>query len=84
MRFIGQPNLLVTEHVYNKITEEFKYVPLCQFNENGIYDTDDEKIINKLKTKFEYIENNQEETKPVDSEEIKKPNKKGSKKNDTK
>ena len=46
MKFIGEPNLLVK---FNKPIDLFKYI---QFNTEGVFQTHDEKLINKLKLHF--------------------------------
>lgn len=57
-KFIGKPNLLVKERKRKRFTTEFIYKPLFRFDENGEYITEDERLIEKLKRKFEYKEIN--------------------------
>lgn len=52
MRFKGEPNLyLFTKDLRNK-----RVNIVGQFDANGFFDTEDKKLINKLKVKFEVVE----------------------------
>ena len=51
MKFFGTPNMLVKERKRKPFSTEYKLVPILRFNENGEYETDDPKLIEKLKRK---------------------------------
>jgi hypothetical protein len=55
MKFYGEPNLLVNTR--KKVNGMYKNTPLFRFDKNGEYNTDDEKLINKLKPNFKYEKN---------------------------
>ena len=56
MKFYGEPGMLVSERVRKPFTMEYKMKPRFRFDENGEFETDDERLIKKLKTKFKYDE----------------------------
>lgn len=53
MKFYGKPNQVVSKYRPN---ENIRYKPLFQFDENGVYETNDEKMCELLKKKFEFEE----------------------------
>lgn len=55
MKFYSEPNELVRTRI--KINNEFKLKTVCQFDNNGEFETEDETLIEKLKPHFKY-ENN--------------------------
>ena len=65
MKFYGEPNLLVKERVRKPFATAVTFKPLFRFNEKGEYETEDSKLIEKLKPKFKH-----EELIPEDTEEI--------------
>jgi rubrerythrin len=56
MKFYGPPNMLVKAKKRKKLSTEFEMKPIFRFNENGEYETSDEKLIQKLKKKFKHEE----------------------------
>jgi hypothetical protein len=60
MKFFGQPNQLVKERKRKPLSGAMILKPLFRFDENGEYETSDEKLITKLKCKFRC-----EETKEI-------------------
>lgn len=70
VRFRGTPNMLVsTKHtqLYNNKVER---KPLFRFDEDGFFITEDDKLIKKLKGRFDYVEIKEE---GIVSEEEEKP-----------
>lgn len=53
MKFYGKPNQVVSKHRPN---EKIRFKPLFQFDENGVYETSDEKMCELLKKHFKYEE----------------------------
>lgn len=56
MKFYGEPNMLVKTKKRNLFQGTVKLMPLFRFDENGMFETTDEKLINKLKLRFKYDE----------------------------
>lgn len=57
MKFYGEPNLAVYKIQKKKIFGDVSHrhrVFICQFDENGEFETDDEKLIAQLINKFEH------------------------------
>lgn len=46
--------MLVKERKKKPFSREFEFKPLLRFNENGEYVTEDEKLIERMKRRFEY------------------------------
>jgi uncharacterized Zn-finger protein len=57
MKFYGEPNTLVKTRKRKQFSTEVVMNPLFRFDENGEYETTDERLIQKLKKKFKYDEN---------------------------
>ena len=55
-KFFGQPNMLIKERKKKFFNGETLYKPVFRFDKNGEYITDDERLINKLKSRFTYTE----------------------------
>lgn len=55
-KFFGKPNLLVTTKKTQLFNNKVDYKPLFRFDENGEYETEDEKLIKKLKGRFDNLE----------------------------
>ena len=66
-KFFGQPNMLIKERKKKFFNGETLYKPVFRFDKNGEYITDDERLINKLKSRFTYteMENNAPSDKPI-------------------
>lgn len=56
MKFYGEPNTLVKTRKRKQFSTEVTMKPLFRFDENGEYETTDERLIQKLKKKFKYEE----------------------------
>lgn len=56
MKFFGEPNMLVRERRRKPLSQEVTTKPLLRFDNNGEYETDDPRIIAKLKRRFRYEE----------------------------
>lgn len=54
-KFFGQPNMLVKERKKKYFSGEIIQKPLFRFDEKGEYITDDERIIEKLKSRFDHV-----------------------------
>jgi hypothetical protein len=65
MKFYGEPNLLVNTR--KKVNGMYKNTPLFIFDENGEYETEDKRLIEKLKKNFKH-ENNKFKCKKCDFE----------------
>ena len=52
MKFYGEPNLLVNTR--KKVNGMYKNTPLFRFDKNGEYETEDKRLIEKLKLNFKY------------------------------
>lgn len=70
-KVIGTPNMLVRERKRKPMSTEFEFKPLFRFDGNGEYVTDDEKLIAKLKNRFECTPVDEEENNADTSEKIK-------------
>ena len=56
MKFFGTPGMLVKERIRKPFSMEYREKPRFHFDENGEYETTDEKLIEKLKRKFKHDE----------------------------
>lgn len=54
MKFYGTPNMLVKEKKRKPMSTDFVFKPLFRFNADGEFETNNEKLISKLKRRFEY------------------------------
>jgi hypothetical protein len=54
MKFYGTPNMLVKERKRKPFSRKFEFKPLFRFSPNGEYETDDPKLIERLKRRFEF------------------------------
>lgn len=61
MKFFGTPNMLVKIRQRVPLSAHFKLKPAFRFDENGEYEIDDPKLIEKLKKKFRYEETQTEQ-----------------------
>lgn len=57
MKFYGEPNQLVKERKRKPMSREIAVKPLFRFDEKGEYETEDARLIEKLKKKFKYDDN---------------------------
>jgi hypothetical protein len=57
MKFYGEPNQLVNTRKYNHRSGKVEQKTLFCFDKNGEYETDNQDIIEKLKTHFKHDEN---------------------------
>lgn len=69
-KFFGEPNMLIKERKKKHFNGEIMYKPLFRFDKNGEYITDDERLINKLKSRFTYTEMENNVTDDNPSEKI--------------
>lgn len=69
-KFFGQPNMLIKERKKKFFNGETLYKPVFRFDKNGEYITDDERLINKLKSRFTYTEMENNVTDDNPSEKI--------------
>ena len=75
-KFFGEPNMLVKGRKKVLFENAWQFKPLFRFDEKGEYVTDDEKLIEKLKSRFDhmpYVEEVKQETKEEENKEVKKP-----------
>lgn len=56
MKFFGEPNMLVKERKRKPMSQEITVKPLFRFDEKGEYETNNERLIEKLKKKFKHEE----------------------------
>jgi hypothetical protein len=68
MKFYGTPNSLVKERRKKPFSKEVKNIPLFRFDENGEYETTDDRLIQKLKKKFKFEEEKTYKCKKCDYE----------------
>ena len=54
-KFFGEPNMLVKEKKRTYFENTFQFKPIFRFDKNGEYITDNEKLIEKLKTRFRHV-----------------------------
>lgn len=54
-RFKGKPNMLVKSKRVEMFNNKVDYKPLFRFDNDGFYFTDDEKLIERLKGRFDYV-----------------------------
>jgi len=57
MVFLGEPNLYVNEQKVMPFTRKKSLKVLCVFDGNGRYETQDERIIAKMKPNFKHVDN---------------------------
>lgn len=71
-KFFGQPNMMVKERKKKYFNGEIMYKPLFRFDEKGEYITDNEQLIEKLKSRFEHteFESNAPGDKPTEDKKI--------------
>jgi len=60
-KFLGQPNLLVRTKKTQLYNNKVDYKPLFRFDDKGEFITEDEKLIKKLKGRFDHVEIKEEE-----------------------
>lgn len=58
VKFFGEPNMLVKTRKRVLFDNKIQFKPLFRFDSNGEYITDDEKLIEKLKIRFDHVEIN--------------------------
>jgi hypothetical protein len=68
VKFKGQPNLLVRTKTTQLYNNKVDYKPLFRFDDNGEYITEDEKLIKKLKGRFDHVEIKEDEIIPKEEE----------------
>lgn len=54
-KFLGQPNMLVKAKKKGYLGGKLDYKPLFRFDEKGEYVTDDQALIEKLKSRFDCV-----------------------------
>ena len=71
--FFGEPNMLVKEQKKKYYSMELINKPLFRFDDKGEYVTEDERIIDKLKSRFDHrdITEEKEESEKIEIEKYK-------------
>lgn len=59
-KFFGEPNMLVKNKKRNIFQDDVSFEPLFRFDSKGEYITDNIELINKLKSRFDHMEINEE------------------------
>lgn len=55
-KFFSEPNMLVKTRKRVPFEGTFDFKPLFRFDKNGEYITEDEQLIEKLKSRFDHVE----------------------------